>query len=218
MRIGQNNQYLTQYVNSESKNLSKKDTSQIFSIDLAKKSSEESNKKLGSSPFFQFISARSNTIPQSENIQTTSSNISAENDTDIEIDEDMEEFNKCMEELGKKRTAMNNLLEKFGINGQVRGISETFVPNHYSMYYIETEDDTKNLFIIELENGKFVFTETEQTENEVRKLLHEKIYELLGPCDLSNPVKLSVDELKKMFAKIFNVDELKDFILEFSRT
>jgi len=115
-----------------------------------------------------------------------------------------------------KQEAMNALLKKLEINGQVAGFSMQTVPNFRVEYLIVTEGDAKNLFILELENGELLFAEIDGDyygNGETARKFAEFQYELFGPAR-----KLSVDEMKELYAKFLNIDKLKDFLLEFSHS
>lgn len=203
MRIEQNNQYFIQYtgLGAKSKSISKKDAVPNFLGDLA----IESDEKLECSPLSQFKMANNNITPQlgvSANKQITDDELSVENDDGL----------ASMAILDEKRAVMNNLLKKLGIDGQVNTISMETVPQDYTMYYIETnESDAKNILVIEFENGELGFIETDQDKDTLFYSYHRARTSL----GMDNG-KLSVDKLKEIFAKYFEVDELKDFILEFS--
>lgn len=206
MRIDGYNQNFIKYtvLGAKSRLLPKKNTIQDFSRNL----STESNEKLGSSPLLQFKMFNNNIISQlGTGINTQPAK--TENDNDIETIEAMD--TQFAEELNAKRKSMNALLKKMGINGEVSEISKETVPQNYTMYYIETKDDIKNMLTIEFENGELMFIETEENRKDLF-YAYEKARTSLG----LDKGKLGVDELKKIFAKYFNVDELKDFILELS--
>lgn len=105
---------------------------------------------------------------------------------------------------------MNNLLKKLGIDGEVANMTSETVPQNYSMYYIECKGDLKNMLVIEFENEELSFIETDQSSDKLFDT-YDRVRTSLG---MDNG-KLSVEQLKKVFADYFNVDELKDFIWGF---
>lgn len=191
MRIEQNNQYLTLYGNTQKKTENTSKNAQTFYESIPEETATETvNDKSTLSPLYAYTKFNNLTPTETDDTENIDTEIS---DTDA------------------KWEAMDNLLKKLGINGKVSEMNVQTVPQNLSMYYIETEDDSKNMLILEFENGELLFTETDKNSKD---LFYD--YEInrtfLGLAD----DKLSVDELKKIFAKYFNVNELKDLILEFS--
>jgi len=208
MRIETNNFCFNQYAGLGA-------TSKAFSNSLPAQTDEKENKSSNNLPAFNFTRIESNTINLKNSIDTKFIGKGLSTDyLDVLDNEDTAAidaaFFKSVEEDNAKIEEMNNLLKKMGINGKVAEYSRQMVPQNYASYYIETEGDAKNLFILELENGELIFTETNQSR--------ERLYDLFieAQTSLGLNEKLSIKMLKEAFAKFFNVPELKDFILEFS--
>ncbi|HHX62160.1 MAG TPA: hypothetical protein GX707_15840 [Epulopiscium sp.] len=207
MRIENNRQYFAQNtgLGTKLKINTEKDVAQIYSRDTVIKPNVK-NDSLESSPLRHFTRANNNMLKLGgeSKIHTIGNELVVENDDDMETNADLEIINA-------KRTKMNNLLQKMGVKGQLTAVSHETVPQNYTTYYVEAEGDAKNLFIIELENGEFIFTETNHDDRTLTKSFGESRYSLIG----IDEGKLSVDELKKAFASFFDIDQLKDFSLEF---
>lgn len=212
MRIEQSNQYFTQNtgLGAKPKSLSEKYDVQIFSGNAAGESDGKTNEKSGSFRPSHFTKVLQ--LGVGANVQAVSNRLSVEDDEDIEAVALAEQ-----KVLAAKKEAMNDLLKKLGINGEITSWGMQTVPNNYTTYYVETEGNAKNLFILELENGETLFTETERDvkSRDSAQEFAELHRELFG-MGKGEPMKLSINELKKLFAKFFNVDELKDLILSFT--
>ncbi len=209
MRIETNNFYFNQYAGLGA-------TSKAFSNSLPEQTDEKESETQKTSPVFNFTRVESGSMNFRTELNTKyiGKGLSTDYLKVLENKEDTDAidtaFFKKDKEDNERMEEMNTLLKKMGIDGKVAEYSRQMIPQNYASYYIETEGDAENLFILELENGELMFTETNQSR--------EQLYDLFSEAQtaLGLNEKLSIKMLKEAFAKFFDIPELKDFILEFS--
>lgn len=144
-------------------------------------------KGLGMSPFSNFMFVKNNISNEAD-------------DVDAEA---------VYAEIDDKMNKMEEFLKRLRIDGRVKEALVIDGRNSYTMYYIETNENSKNMVIIEFENGELSYAPVEESGDDCLNNFQRSTGLLLGKR------KFSVDELKKAFAEHFNVDELNDFIYDF---
>lgn len=214
MKIEQNNRYLTHYTGIGAKAKATGKEADALSANVVSESSGKIYQGLGRTQFASPVRVNTNVIPQLiQEAKVTSSDSSS-----VEVDEDIVAMHAANLKIDlAKIEAMNDLLKKYGIDGQVTMSSMQTVPQDFAIHYIEIARSSTNLVVIELENGELVFTETEKDAKSFFDDF-EKDFNLNGINGKLRNGKLSTDELKRILAEYFDVDKLKAFPSEYQKT